>query len=177
MSPTDDFQTPRSPDRTGPRRIAPATPAAKSVEGRGARRGRLSPSTIAVAGVLAALGVAGFLIARIAQSGPESEVGDAVKTFVAALDSGDLTALQESTCGTLADFYQDIPPAEFADVHADAVTHGGIPVVTSIDTVQITDDSAIAQVTAHTHRDPSNESPRTFNLERIDGVWKVCDPE
>ncbi|RVW01695.1 Rv0361 family membrane protein [Rhodococcus spongiicola] len=177
MSPTDDFQAPTPPAGTGPQRIAPATPSAKPTEAPGGWRGRLTASNVAFAGVLVTIGVISFLIVRIAQSGPESEVRDAVKTFVAALESGDLSALQASTCGTLADFYQDIPPAEFADVHADAVTDGGIPVITSIDSVQITDDSAIAQVTAHTQGNPSDESPRTFDLERIDGAWRVCAPE
>lgn len=181
MPDTDDIQPRPAPTGAGPQRIAPAAPAAPAPESggrRGAKRGWVVASTIAVVGVLAALGVAGFVIARGgAENTTESQVRGAVDTFVTALESGDLTTLQSSTCGTLADFYRDIPPAEFADVHRDAVSNGSVPVVTSIDSVQVSGDSAIAQVTAHTQANPSDASPRTFDLTRIDGDWKVCNPD
>lgn len=162
----------------GPRRIEPTAPPTSARPRRRGNRGWIIASTLAVVGVLAALGVTGFVIARSGAHSPdEKRVRDAVDTFAQALDSGDLAALQSSTCGSLADFYRDIPPAEFAGVHRDVVAHGGVPVVTSVDTVQITGDSAIAQVTAHTAASPSDASPRTLDLERIDGTWKVCDRE
>jgi len=162
----------------GPQRIEAAAPSTERRPRRGANRGWVVASTLAVVGVLAALGVTGFVIARTgAQDPDESRVRDAVDTFAQALDSGNLSALQSSTCGTLADFYRDIPPAEFAGVHRDVVAHGGVPVVTSVDTVQITGDAAIAQVTAHTEANPSDASPRTLDLERVGGTWKVCDRE
>lgn len=161
----------------GPQRIEAAAPSTKPRPRRN-NRGWVVASTLAVIGVLAALGVTGFVIARGGAHDPdESRVRDAVDTFAQALDSGDLTALQSSTCGTLADFYRDIPPADYAGVHRDVVAHGGVPVVTSIDTVQITGDAAIAQVTAHTAANPTDASPRTLDLERVDGTWKVCDRE
>ena len=178
MPDTDDFHARTAPTAVGPRRIAPATPTPKSGGGRGGRRGWVVAATVAVVGVLAALGVTGFVIARTgAAHSAESQVRDAVGTFVSALGSGDLATLQASTCGTLADFYRDIPPAEFAEVHRDAVAHGSVPVIRSIDSVQVTGDSARVQVTAHTKATPSDASPRTFDLARVDGTWKVCDPE
>ncbi|MDH6677419.1 hypothetical protein M2284_001617 [Rhodococcus sp. LBL1] len=181
MPDTDDIQPSPAPTGAGPQRIAPAAPAAPAPESggrRGGKRGWVIASTVAVVGVLAALGVAGFVIARGgAANATESQVRDAVDTFVTALESGNLSTLQSSTCGTLSDFYRDIPPAEFADVHRDAVAGGSIPVVTSIDAVQVNGDSAIAQVTAHTKANPSDASPRTFDLSRIDGNWKVCNPD
>ncbi|RVW09985.1 hypothetical protein EGT67_07055 [Prescottella agglutinans] len=178
MPDIDDSQPHPAPTGAGPQRIAPAVPAPASGGRRGGKRGWVVASTIAVVGVLAALGVAGFVIARGgAENATESQVRDTVDTFVSALESGDLATLQSSTCGTLADFYRDIPPAEFADVHRDAVTNGGVPVVTNIDSIQVDGDSAIVQVTAHTQANPSDVSPRTFDLSRIDGDWKVCSPD
>ncbi|MCL2533238.1 MAG: hypothetical protein FWE39_03645 [Nocardiaceae bacterium] len=178
MPDTDDIQPRPAPTGAGPQRIAPTAPTAASSAGRGRKRGWVIASTVAVVGVLAALGVAGFVIARGgAENASERQVRDAVDTFVTALGSGDLSTLQSSTCGTLADFYRDIPAAEFADVHRDAVTGGNVPVVTSIDAVQINGDTAIAQVTAHTQANPSDVSPRTFDLTRVDGGWKVCNPD
>lgn len=178
MPDPNDNPSPATPAGSGPQRIAAAAPSAPSGGRRGGRRGWIIASTVAVVGVLAALGVTGFVIARGGAHGPdESQVRDAVDTFVDALGSGDLATLQSATCGTLADFYRDIPPGEFADVHRDAVAQGNVPVVTGIDTVQITGDVAIAQVTAHTQANPSDASPRTFDLERVDGSWKVCDPD
>ncbi|BCN55725.1 hypothetical protein [Prescottella equi] len=173
----DQNDNPTSP-AAGPQRIRPTAPSTKKDRRRGGNRGWIVASTLAVVGVLAALGVTGFVIARTgAQDPDESRVRNAVDTFAQALDSGNLGALQSSTCGTLANFYRDIPPTDFAGVHRDVVAHGGVPVVTSVDTVQITGDTAIAQVTAHTEADPSDASPRTLDLERVDGTWKVCDRE
>lgn len=178
MPDSDDFQTRTSVTTAGPQRIAPAGPAPENKGRAGGRRGWIVASTVAVVGVLAALGVTGFVVARGGVgNGAESQVRDAVDTFVDALGAGDLAALQTSTCGTLADFYRDIPPTEFADVHRDAVAGGSVPVVTSIDTVQVTGDTAIAQVTAHTAANPSDVSPRTFDLARVGGDWKVCNPQ
>lgn len=178
MPDTDDFQTRPAAPAAGPQRIAPAGPAPARKGRTGARRGWIVAVTLAVVGVLAALGVTGFVVARGGVGGgPESEVRDAVDTFVDALGAGDLAALQTSTCGALADFYRGIPAAEFAEVHRDAVAGGSVPVVTSIDSVQITGDSAIAQVTAHTAANPSDASPRTFDLTRVDSAWKVCNPQ
>lgn len=175
MPDTDNIPSPAAPAATGPQRIAPAAPDTTARGRSGSRRGWIVASSVAVAGVLAALGVTAFVIARNGVSNGESQVRDAVDSFVDALGSGDLPALQASTCGTLADFYRDIPPAAFAGVHRDAVTDGSVPVVTSIDSVQITGDSAMAQVTAHTAAAPA-ASQRTFDLQRIGGAWKVCNP-
>ncbi|WP_305092672.1 hypothetical protein [Prescottella sp. R16] len=174
MPDNDDVSAPAT--TVGPTRIAPAAPT--STAGRaprsGGRRGWIVASTIAVVGVLAAIGVTAVVVLRGGTD--ENRVRDTVDEFVAALGSGDLPALQAATCGTLADYYRDIPPAEFADVHRAAVDRGNVPVVTSIDTVQVTGDTAIAQVTAHTQATPDDASPRTFDLRRVDDTWKVCDP-
>ncbi|WP_194150308.1 hypothetical protein [Prescottella subtropica] len=176
MPDNDDIPAPAT--GVGPTRIAPATSvsgtAVSKKRASGGRRGWVVASTIAVAGVVAAIGVTGFVVVRGGDA-TENRVRDTVEEFVDALGSGDLPALQASTCGALADFYRDVPPTEFAGVHHDAVTHGSVPVVTSIDTVQVTEDTARIQVTAYTRAD-AVASPRTFDLQRVDGSWKVCDP-
>ena len=75
---------------------------------------------------------------------------------------------------SLASYYAQIPDAEFADVYRVAVDQRSIPVVESIDTVSITDDTAIAQATVHTGAAPNESSARSFNLQRDGDAWKVC---
>ncbi len=99
-----------------------------------------------------------------------------IDTFVAALTQGDLATLRTSTCGSLAEYYQGLSDQDFAEVHQVAVTQQNIPVVGGVDGVQITGDTAIAQVKAHTAANPGEQSWRTFNLEKVDGTWKICDP-
>jgi len=62
-------------------------------------------------------------------------------------------------------------------VHQAAVAAGSIPVVESVDIVQVSNDqTAIAQVTAHLPVDPATSSARTFNLLKTPEGWKVCEP-
>jgi len=93
---------------------------------------------------------------------------------VTALAAGDLATLRTSTCGGLADFYATVDPAKFAEIHELAEQQGSVPVVTSIDKVQITDSHAIVQVTAHPTGTPTDVTERTFDLSEVGGEWKVC---
>ncbi len=143
---------------------------------RGGRRwfGALAAALV----LIVAAGVAGYLyLSRDTEdTSPEAEIRTTITSFTQALSSGDLATLRTSSCGDLAAYYRDIPDAEFADVHRVAVEQGNIPVVDGVDAVQITDDTAIAQVIAYTAANPNERSPRTFDL-RLDGdVWKVCSP-
>jgi len=123
--------------------------------------------------VIAAVAIAVFLLVR-AQTSPESRIRASIDTFVQGLADGDLDTLRASTCGSLADFYASVDPADFAGVHDLAVQDGSIPVVTSVDRIQITDTTAIAQVTAHTTRSPADVTDRTFDLALVGDEWKVC---
>lgn len=127
--------------------------------------------------VLAAIGVAVFVSSNSGsgESSPEAQVQTAISTYVDALQTGDLATLRTSTCGALGEYYRTIPDAAFAQVHDNAVAQKTIPQVGAVDAVRITDDTAIAQVQASL---PSTgeQSWRTFDLERQDGTWKVCDP-
>ncbi|WP_156376390.1 Rv0361 family membrane protein [Rhodococcoides yunnanense] len=128
--------------------------------------------------VIAAVGIAGFvyLSREGAGTSAENRIRESIGGFTQALTTGDLGTLRTSSCGDLATFYRDIPDTEFADVHRVAVEQGNIPVVENIDAVQITGDTAIAQVIAYTAANPNDRSPRTFDLRLDEDEWKVCSP-
>ncbi len=128
---------------------------------------------VAAAVVIVVIAVVAFMQYRESNS-PESDIRASIDEFVEALSSGDLATLQNSTCGGLAEFYATVAPEEFDDIHALAVEQGSVPVVSSIDKVQITGDTAIAEVTAHTTGDPSDVTARTFDLALQGEEWKVC---
>ncbi|WP_070377501.1 Rv0361 family membrane protein [Rhodococcus sp. WMMA185] len=166
-----------APPRATPQRVPPA-PQIPPVGPPTKRRGKTRPLSIAVGViVLAVVAIAGAVIYQnqVANS-PRAQVQGAIDTFVAALTQGDLEALRASTCGELAEYYQSIPDQEFADIHRAAVSERNIPVVGDVDAVQITGDTAIAQLKAHTTANPDEQSWRTFNLQKVDGSWKICDP-
>ncbi|MCD2099188.1 Rv0361 family membrane protein [Rhodococcus rhodochrous] len=130
-------------------------------------------AAVLVVVAIVAAGVIVFLKDR-ADNSPESRIRSSIDTFVGALESGDLTTLRESTCGALSDFYETVDPENFRDIHRLAVEQGEIPVVTSVDRIQITEGTAIAQVTAHTVNDPGDVTDRTFDLTLDGEQWKVC---
>ncbi|MEU5843725.1 hypothetical protein [Rhodococcus sp. NPDC047139] len=149
-----------------PTRIPPARDT-----GRG-RRLAVAGGAVLVVAVVAA--VAFVFLQQRADDSPESRIRASIDTFVGALEAGDLDALRASTCGGLADFYASVDPEDFREIHRLAVEQGEIPVVTSVDRVQITENNAIAQVTAHTTNSPSDVTDRTFDLELVGEEWKVC---
>ena len=161
------------PQQSAPKRVAAAEKPSK-------KHGKAWLFTAIAAGVIvvAAIAVAGIVVYNNnqAENAPEAQVQGTIDTFVAALTQGDLATLRTSTCGSLAEYYQGISDQDFAEVHQVAVTQQNIPVVGGVDAVQITGDTAIAQVKAHTAANPAEQSWRTFNLEKVDGTWKICDP-
>jgi hypothetical protein len=163
------------PPQARPRKIEPSEPT-RTKSGSAGRRWALA--LVGALVLIVAVGAVAFAyMSRDQGSSDEAQIRSSVDSFTQALTTGDLATLRSQSCGDLASFYQDIPDAEFADVHRVAVEQGNIPVVDSIDAVQITDDTAIAQVTAYTAANPADRSPRTFDL-RLDGdTWKVCNPE
>ncbi|MGF0254403.1 nuclear transport factor 2 family protein [Rhodococcus erythropolis] len=161
------------PAQPMPTRIEPAAPEKTKRSGKG---WYIAAAAAGVA-VLAAIGIAVFVSSNSGsgESSPEAQVQTAISTYVDALQTGDLATLRTSTCGALGEYYRTIPDAAFAQVHDNAVAQKTIPQVGAVDAVRITDDTAIAQVQASL---PSTgeQSWRTFDLERQDGTWKVCDP-
>lgn len=107
---------------------------------------------------------------------PEAQVKRTIDTYTEALSDGDLDQLRAVTCGSQHDFYQNISAEQFAGVYRTSKEQKSIPVIDQIDAVRITGDTAMAQATVYTEADPSKRSQRTFDLQRSDDGWKVCDP-
>ncbi|WP_051027559.1 Rv0361 family membrane protein [Nocardia higoensis] len=137
------------------------------------RRWLLAVGAAAVVLVLALIGVAAALIGG--GDSAEDKVRAAIGAYTSALHDGDLEGLRNSTCGTLHDFYRDLPADQFAGVHQQSVEQRSIPVVASVDAIKITDGTALALATVYTEADPGNRSERTFDLEETGEGWKVCD--
>ncbi|MFD3744881.1 hypothetical protein [Nocardia sp. NPDC058633] len=193
---------PDAPQRTGgsapsPADIQPTRPAQQLADGprQVAPPQRIEVQQSAAAGepenkrskkwLLAAGGAAVLVVALIAtivalmggaDNSPEGQVKAVIGDYTDALRSGDLEDLRASTCGELHEFYQGITAEQFNGVHQVSTERGSIPVVDSVDAVRITGDTALAQATVYTSADPSKRTARTFDLQRTDGSWKVCDP-
>ncbi|WP_245560201.1 Rv0361 family membrane protein [Nocardia asiatica] len=179
--PAQSMSGPRAPQTrpvAPPQRIAPASQsgAGASASGAGGSNRKLIMAGAAGALVIALVAVIVALVTMSGEDSPETQVRTAITSYTDALRTGDLDALRSSTCGPLHDFYQGIPSDQFAGVHKLSVERKNIPVVDSIDAIRITDETAIAQATVYTDADPAKRSARTFDLQRTDDGWKVCDP-
>ncbi|NUS57562.1 MAG: transcriptional regulator, partial [Streptomycetaceae bacterium] len=130
----------------------------------------------AAAAAVAALVIALVAHDRSATAGsPETQVTNAINAYVKALSTGDLATLRTVTSGNLATFYKSLSDREFADVYRTAVKQKTIPVVDSVDAVQVTGKTAIAQVTAYTPDKPEKKAARNFNLQETNEGWTVTD--
>ncbi|WP_155981084.1 hypothetical protein [Nocardia sp. CNY236] len=161
-----------------PQRIpAPAQPAGGAAAEVSSRKRPTRLVMGAAIGLVVAL--AAVVLAFVAfrdDNSPPAQVRAAITTYTDALAAGDLAVLQQTTCGSLHQFYRDIPIEQFDGVHQLSVERQDIPVIDSIDAIRITEDTAITQATVYTEADPANRSARTFDLQRTDDGWKVCDP-
>ncbi|WP_245551231.1 Rv0361 family membrane protein [Nocardia paucivorans] len=158
-----------APGLAAPQRVEPATtPAAP---------GQPKRWLIAV-GVAAALVLVLIVVAVLVGSGdnsPQAQIRAAIGDYTRALTNGDLAALQTSTCGALHEYYQGMSEEQFEGVHRQAKDEGSLPVVTGVDAIQITGDTALAQATVK-GENGQEDSARTFDLQRTEDGWKVCEP-
>ncbi|MEV0295745.1 hypothetical protein [Nocardia sp. NPDC050710] len=163
-----------------PQRIAAPAPAPSDQLPADAPAGGRSKRWLLMVGAAGVVLVAVLAAVVFALSGnpssPEAKVRAAISDYTDALRDGDLATLRSSTCGPLHDFYANIPDDQFAGVHRLSMERKNIPVVDSVDAIQITGDNAIAQATVYTEADPSKRSARTFDLQHTADGWKVCDP-
>ncbi|WP_232541869.1 Rv0361 family membrane protein [Nocardia bovistercoris] len=163
-----------------PQRIAPTPPPVDQAPSDGAAGGRSKKWLLAVLGaaaVLVAIIVAvAFALVGKSGSSPDAEVRAAISQYTDGLRTGNLAQLRSSTCGPLHDFYAKIPEDQFANVHRMSLERKSIPVVDAVNAISITGDTAIAEATVYTEADPAKRSARTFDLQRSDSGWKVCDP-
>ncbi|NNH75506.1 DUF4878 domain-containing protein [Nocardia uniformis] len=161
-----------------PQRVPAASEREVPPEETGTGRGKRWWLLVAGAAVLVLVLLAAVvgLVRGGTDNSPEAQVKRAINTYTEALSDGDLDQLRAITCGSQHDFYQNISAEQFAGVYRTSKEQKGIPVIKQIDAVRITDDSAMAQATVYTAADPSKQSQRTFDLQRSEDGWKVCDP-
>ncbi|WP_280406632.1 Rv0361 family membrane protein [Nocardia carnea] len=168
VAPAPGYSAPQQiaqPQRVEPA-PAPATPAKDNKKW-------LIAGGVAVALVIALIAI--LVGAGGEDDSPQGRIRTAIGNYTGALESGDLPALREATCGALHDYYQSLSEEQFAGVHRQAVNDGSIPEVSGVDAIQITDRTALAQVSVRTDADPE-ETTRTFDLQETETGWKVCDP-
>ncbi|MBJ8348986.1 hypothetical protein [Antrihabitans sp. YC2-6] len=166
------------PPRTPPPPIAKPlrVPAAEPLPPRKSSKGWL-------AALLAVLVLIALVVGVVALLGktkdepvtPESQIRDSIATFSRALSDGDIQTLRKSTCGPLAEYYGTFSDEKYEDIYK-SVERDDIPVVSKVEQIQITDRTAIAEVTAYTRADTGKQLTRTINLENTDDGWKVCYP-
>lgn len=150
----------------GPQRIEPTEPRTRS------RR----PLLLAIAAVIlvAAAGLGFWAYTALGTNSTDNRIRDAVTTYADGLQNGDLAAVRSGTCGDLEQFYAGLSDSDFAAVRDEGVRDGSIPRIDSIDAIRLdTEDSAIVAVTVSTDQE-STGTTRTFDLNRVDGQWKVC---
>lgn len=171
-------QQPQPPRTIAPPQRVPAASerAAETPE----RSGRGKRWWLLVAGaavlVLVLLAVVVGLVRGGSDDSPEAQVKGAITVYTQALSDGNLEQLRSITCGSQHDFYQNISADQFAGVYRTSKEQKSIPVIQQIDAVRITGDTAMAQATVYTAADPTKLSQRTFDLQKTDDGWKVCDP-
>lgn len=178
-SPADIQPTRPAEQLAGQRQVAPPQRVGADGAAETAAPERSKKWWLAVGGAaVVVIALLGTVIALMTggDNSPEGQVKAAIGDYTDALRSGNLDDLRASTCGELHDFYQGITSQQFDTVHKLSAEHGSIPVVSSVNAVRITGDTALAEATVSTEGDPSKQTARTFDLERTDGEWKVCDP-
>ncbi|MFC8526488.1 hypothetical protein [Nocardia sp. NPDC057227] len=171
---------PTRPAQQQQRPIAPPQRIEPQQQQQPAEQGKSQKKLLLIGGAVIVVIVALVaIIAALAGGGtdsPETQVRAAINRYTSSLDQGNLAGLRESTCGALHDYYQGISEQDFAGVHQVSRQSGSIPVVEKVDAVRVTDATALAQATVFIPSDPNSKTERTFDLQRTDAGWKVCEP-
>ncbi|BAW10477.1 conserved hypothetical protein [Nocardia seriolae] len=155
-------------------------PAAADGEAKAAGGSNKKVWIIAAAAVVAVVAIVAVVFGvqkHNTDNSPEALVQKTITAYTDALNSGNLDTLRAVTCGTQHEFYQKISADQFNGVYRTSKEQKSIPQVKSIDAIQVTGDTALAQATVFTAADPSKTSARTFDLRNEGGAWKVCDPQ
>jgi hypothetical protein len=160
-----------------PRPVAPQTIPPRP----GARRHRswgLVLALILVIAALAAIAVFGTVwlthssAPKVSQ---EDQVRETIHDFDNAIQKGDLPQLRGITCGTTRDNYVSYDDKEWAATHDKVIAAKRYPMVASIDEVAVNGKHAEANVTTFIAYEPEVRSTRSFDLQFIDGRWKICE--
>ena len=105
----------------------------------------------------------------------EDLVRQTIQDFDVAIQKGDLAQLRGITCGRARDGYVNYPDQVWAATHQRVAAAKQYPVVASIDQVVVNDQHAEANVTTFMAYDPQVRSTRSFDLQFLDGRWKICE--
>ena len=106
---------------------------------------------------------------------PEDRVRQTILDFDAAIQRGDLAQLRDITCGTTRNNYVNYPDKDWDTTHARVAAAKQYPVVASIDQVVVNDQHGEANVTTFMAYAPQVRSTRSFDLQFLDGRWKICE--
>ena len=106
---------------------------------------------------------------------PQDEVRQTIQDFDVAIQKGDLTQLRGITCGKTRDNYVNYPDKDWDTTHARVAAAKQYPVVASIDQVAVNGEHAEANVTTFMAYAPQVRSTRSFDLQFLNGRWKICD--
>ncbi|CAM3952408.1 hypothetical protein [Smaragdicoccus niigatensis] len=169
MSDTNDQVTSRTamPQRVGPEATPP-----KQRKPRGKIFKRLVKIVLLLL-ILAALAVGG-LFAYDKTRGPtdDDKVDTAITNYMTAVKRGDLAGLRATTCGQAYEYYVSLNETQFAAIYN--ASRDSVPIIDSVKRVEVTDDRALAEVSAHTNAH-AQQTVRTVALQRAGDKWKVCD--
>jgi flagellar basal body-associated protein FliL len=105
----------------------------------------------------------------------EDQVRQTIHDFDNAIQKGDLAQLRGITCGTTRDSYVSYDDKEWAATHDKVIAAKRYPMVASIDEVAVNGQHAEANVTTFIAYEPQVRSTRSFDLQFIDGRWKICE--
>jgi 3',5'-cyclic AMP phosphodiesterase CpdA len=128
---------------------------------------------------LAAIAVLGTVMLtrneRKPNASQEDQVRSTIKSFDAAVQTGDLTTLRSITCGSMRDDYVNYNQHEWSDTYRRIAAAKQYPVVADIDQVVVDGNHAEANVTAFMAYAPQTRSARSFDLQYRDDQWKICE--
>ena len=132
-------------------------------------------ATAGAAGLLSALYVNTDAVEPIQiRLADEDWVRNTIQDFDTSVQKGDLATLRAITCGATHDRYANYDEQAWAEAYAKVAAAKQYPVVASIDRVVVHGDQAEANVTTFMAYAPQTRSARSFDLQRIDGAWKIC---
>lgn len=160
-----------------PRPVAPQSIPPRPTSGRHRSWG-LVLALILVIAALAAVAVFGtvWLTRKSAPKvSQEDQVRQTILDFDNAIQKGDLAQLRGITCGTTRDNYVNYNDKEWAATHDKVIAAKRYPMVAGIDEVAVNGQHAEANVTTFIAYEPQVRSTRSFDLQFIDGRWKICE--
>ncbi len=130
---------------------------------------------IAALAAIAVLGTVWLTHRASPKASQEDQVQQTIQDFDTAIQKGDLAQLRGITCGSTRDDYVKYRDQDWAATYPRIASAKQYPVVASIDQVVVNDQHAEANVTSFMAYAPQVRSTRSFDLQYLDGRWKICE--